>query len=138
MLDITLRSAMIKNLTTPPRADKYNDEWGAYYGLFQDAAAYIARLYAGTIDYTSDSTVDSHNAMIASLTALHGVIYGNDLTMSDEAALAYWLDDRDNWMDLSEVADPNMGIPDDLKTGGYPELFNYFNLDQDLAYPDEN
>jgi len=97
---------------------------------FADAAAWTARLFAATQDYHSDSTIDSHNAMIETLTALHYVIYGNDQTMDDDEAIRLWLDEDGLADALVETANPNTGMPDDLNDAR-PALFARFNLDYD-------
>ena len=98
--------------------------------LIQECSIWIARVYADSYTYHSDSTIDSHSAMLCSLTALNGLIYGNDQTMSTDEAIQLWLDNPDDAMDLIESANPNTGISDELDKNR-PRLFTYFNLDYD-------
>jgi hypothetical protein len=98
--------------------------------LIQECSIWIARVFADSYTYQSDSTIDSHTAMLCSLVALNGLIYGNDQTMQTSEAIELWLDNPDDCIDLIEAANPNTGISDELNTNR-PRLFAYFNLDWD-------
>lgn len=153
----TLRNALIKtlpdlsvpeNLENPdydetkgydPNNPRYIDNLDSGHKLMRqlitDAAAYTARVYSESLGYISDSTIDSHNAMISTMTELHRLIYGDDQTLDDQQALDQWLDNETNLMDLAEVSNPNTGPSDGQLTP--PALFDYFNLSDDFLYPDD-
>ena len=146
----TLRDALIKPLpviASPayiPNPDKDipgiegpnfipnpDDHYNELRTLIADAAAWTARLYAATQDYHSDSTLDSHNAMIDMLNAYHQFIYGADQTMTEQEALDSFLT-CDVWAML-ETTNPNTEMPDELAKNR-PELFSYFDLNGDRWY----
>jgi len=96
--------------------------------LIQECAIWIARAFADCYNYHSDSTIDSHDAMIAALAELNGLIYGNDQTMSTEEAILLWVDDPDQYMDLACAANPNASLSDEINNNR-PRLFEYFDLE---------
>ena len=67
----------------------YGSDW---YNEVQDAASWAAKNLAANYDYASDSTLDSHNAMVATINAFHQLVYQHDQTMSEEDALNTFLD----------------------------------------------
>jgi len=94
---------------------------------FADAAAWTALIYAQTQDYHSDSTLDTHNAMIETLNLLHMVIYGDDQTKDDATALNDYLES--DWDALEMTVHPNCALPDNWEeTHPLPALFARFDL----------
>ena len=71
-----------------------------YYADLENFVNWAARNYAENTDYFSDSTIDSHNAMIALMTSLHDLRYGYNQTKDDETALDAFLDAPYNHADL--------------------------------------
>jgi hypothetical protein len=101
--------------------------------MLADAAAYIATSYASSIEYTSDSTIDTHLAMIATLTNLNNVIYAHDQTMEFDEALTAFLDDDDAAIDFYMATyDANTSGPD----MPMPTFMTHFNPDSDGLYED--
>lgn len=96
--------------------------------LFSDANIFIAHTFAAGYGYHSDSTVDTNAALIAAMTAINNIIYGNDQTMDTADAINLWLDDEYAASDLVEAYSPNTGAI----LAPYPELFSYFNLSYDF------
>lgn len=96
--------------------------------LIQECAIWIARAFADCYDYHSDSTIDSHDAMIAALAELNALIYGNDQTMSTEEAILLWINDPDQYMDFACAANPNASLSDEIENNR-PRLFEYFDLE---------
>lgn len=99
--------------------------------LFMNATIWTALNLAQGYTYHSDSTIDSHYAIIASITELNNVVYRHNLTMDLDEAVNRWLDDVGICIDLIETANPNTGMTDEIDQSR-PELFTYFNLDYDF------
>lgn len=97
--------------------------------IFTDAARHIALTIATSIDQTSDSMVDTHFALAATLNELVQLIYGYDQTMDENEALQHWLDTADAEYFYMASYDANL-----TPSGLLPALFAHFNPDSDALY----
>lgn len=94
--------------------------------LLLDALRYAGLVIANSTDYTSDSTIDSHNQVSAFIIDMIDLIYGHDQTMDYAEAIRLWLDNDACYYNMSETASPNFtATPDE----DLPELFSYFDFD---------
>lgn len=99
--------------------------------LFQDAAAWIARSYASSISEASDSTVDTHLAMISTLTTLNKFVYRDDFTTELPELIEGWLDDEYAAQDFYMSSfDANISRDSQYM----PPLFGYFTSNSDALY----
>lgn len=128
--DMTIDDRWIPNEDGPGYHENPASNFPALDKAFMEATRWTALNLAQGYDYHSDSTVDSHYAIISSLAALNNVVYRHDLTMDLAEAINLWLDDTDICIDLIETANPNTGMTDEINNSR-PELFSYFNLDWD-------
>lgn len=107
-----------------------NPNFTAMRLLFTDAAAFTGRLIATSMNYISDSTLDSHYAAPAFLTDMMNVIYGYDQTMGDDEALTKWLDDEDCLTNFMMIAFYNADLTEDSPYPR-PALFDHFDFERD-------
>ena len=136
----TLRDIQTKalpNTTGPDYIDNGDDamprytvapEHAAMNALLTEATQYCAMLLASSITYTSDSTIDSHQAMPDFLNDMITIIYGHDQTMSLNDAITLWLDDSECFINFYMIVHANVSSYADLTT---PALFDYFDFERD-------
>jgi len=138
----TLRSALIKPWPTvtpsawpipnengvtdaAPYRWKDNPDYVHVNHMIQELLHWACLTVAHNAYHTSDSEVDSMNALILIIATMHMVNYGDDLTLSLQEATDRWLDSEGSWMDLQMASDPNWATDPDLAD---PEIFSYFDL----------
>lgn len=133
-----LRTAMIKPLPDatesgtwdPDREPRFipNPDFLHTEHMIQELLRWTCLVMAYNAYHTSDSEVDSCDALVCVIEAMHKVNYGDGQTLSLQEAVDQWLDSEGSWMDLQMASDPNFETPADLDT---PEIFSYFNLEYD-------
>ncbi len=100
--------------------------------LTLDAGNWAARNLAENYDYVSDSTIDSHEAMISVMTMINNLIYHYGQTMDAKAAFQKFLDEPygagDLWTAInhncSNMIDPPLFVTQLFPKMTDPDLYD--------------